>query len=101
VLYRLATPGVGDEVVEIRVLQWHGDVGAAFAAGELIVELETHKALIEVRAGQAGILRRIFAADGAWIQVGQSFAVFSDAPDEPVGDDPAAEAAFLANFVVD
>jgi len=101
VLYRLATPVVGDEVVEIRVLQWHGDAGAAFAPGELVVELETHKALIEVRAGQAGVLRRIFAPDGAWIRVGEPFAVFSDGHDEPMGDDSAAEAAFLADFVID
>ncbi|HEY5288777.1 MAG TPA: lipoyl domain-containing protein [Caulobacteraceae bacterium] len=100
-LYRLSTPGVGDEVVEIRVLQWHGECGKAFAVGELIVELETHKALIEVRAGQSGVLRRVFAAEGDWIRVGEPFAVFSERPDEPLGEDTETAAVFLAKFVVD
>ena len=38
------------------MLEWHGPEGHAFAPGELVVELETHKALVEVRAGHAGVL---------------------------------------------
>ena len=65
-IYELAVPGPIEEVQEVRVLEWHGPEGHAFAPGELVVELETHKALVEVRAGQAGVLRRIVCAEGAW-----------------------------------
>ena len=44
--------------------------GTAFAPGDLIVELETHKAVVEARAGQAGILREIKAAPGDWCRIG-------------------------------
>jgi pyruvate/2-oxoglutarate dehydrogenase complex dihydrolipoamide acyltransferase (E2) component len=53
-IYALAVPGPIEDVEELRVLQWHGEPGTRFAAGEMIVELETHKAVVEVRARRAG-----------------------------------------------
>ena len=77
-IYTLAVPGPIEDVEEVRVLEWHGAVGKAFAPGDLVVELETHKALVEVRAGQAGTLRRIVCAEGDWQNIGDTLAVFSD-----------------------
>lgn len=85
--YVLSVPGAVEEVEEVRVLEWHGQAGQAFAPGELVVELETHKALVEVRAGQAGVLRRVLTQEGDWQAVGQPLALLSDAADEP---EPAA-----------
>jgi pyruvate/2-oxoglutarate dehydrogenase complex dihydrolipoamide acyltransferase (E2) component len=83
-LYKLVVPGPIEDVEEVRVLEWHGEAGAAFAVAELIVELETHKALVEVRAGQPGVLRAVLCAAGDWQALGQPLAVFSDAADEAV-----------------
>ncbi len=83
-IYTLTVPGPIEDVDEVRVLEWHGPVGHRFAVGELIVELETHKALVEVRAGQAGILRQIVCAEGDWQAIGQPLAVLSDQPQEPL-----------------
>ncbi|MFX7567147.1 lipoyl domain-containing protein, partial [Acinetobacter baumannii] len=55
-----------------------------FKPGDLIVELETHKAVVEVRAGQAGVLRQLFAEPGDWRGIGLPLAVFSDDPDEVI-----------------
>ncbi|WP_246285564.1 MULTISPECIES: lipoyl domain-containing protein [Nguyenibacter] len=82
----MTVPAAVAGVEEIRVLEWHGDTGSAFAPGDLIVELETHKAVVEVRAGQAGILREITAEPGAWMQIGVRLALFSDGADEAVPD---------------
>ena len=49
-----------------------------------------HKALIEVRAEQPGILRRIDCAEGAWCPLGGALALLSDGADEPL-DEVAAE----------
>jgi pyruvate/2-oxoglutarate dehydrogenase complex dihydrolipoamide acyltransferase (E2) component len=81
-IYILAVPGPIEDVEEVRVLEWHGEPGRSFAAGELVVELETHKALVEVRAGQAGVLRRIICGAGDWQAVGRPLALLSDAPNE-------------------
>ena len=81
-IYFLAVPGPIEDVEEVRVLEWHGELGHAFAPGELIVELETHKALVEVRAGQPGILRQLLCAEGDWQMVGAPLALLSDSTDE-------------------
>ena len=83
-IYKLAVPGPIEDVEEVRVLEWHGVVGHAFAPGELVVELETHKALVEVRAGQAGVLAPDRLRRGRLAGVGEPLAVFSDGADEPL-----------------
>jgi pyruvate/2-oxoglutarate dehydrogenase complex dihydrolipoamide acyltransferase (E2) component len=75
--YKISVPSVAD-VEEIRVLEWHGDVGHRFNSGDLVVELETHKAIVEVRAGQPGVLRKILSEAGNWQQIGLPLALLSD-----------------------
>jgi pyruvate/2-oxoglutarate dehydrogenase complex dihydrolipoamide acyltransferase (E2) component len=86
-IYRLSVPAAVPDVDEIRVLEWHGKPGASFTNGALIVELETHKAIVEVRAAQAGVLRRILAAPGDWKAIGIPLALFSDGPDDEIPGD--------------
>jgi pyruvate/2-oxoglutarate dehydrogenase complex dihydrolipoamide acyltransferase (E2) component len=90
-IYKLLVPAVVPGVDEIRVLEWHGQPGTAFAVGDLIVELETHKAVVEARAGQAGVLREIKAGPGDWGEIGAALALFSDTPDEAVPESEASE----------
>ena len=91
-IYKISVPAVAD-VEEIRVLEWHGDLGCQFNQGDLIVELETHKAIVEVRAGQPGVLRKILSEAGKWQGIGLPLALLSDAADEilPDGDQVAAD----------
>jgi pyruvate/2-oxoglutarate dehydrogenase complex dihydrolipoamide acyltransferase (E2) component len=96
-IYQLAVPGPVEDVDEMRVLEWHGDVGRTFAPGELIVELETYKAVVEVRSGQGGVLRAILCEAGSWQKVGEPLALLSDEPTEAI---PAAAGA-LAPWRVD
>jgi pyruvate/2-oxoglutarate dehydrogenase complex dihydrolipoamide acyltransferase (E2) component len=81
-IYQLVVPGPIEDVEEVRVLEWHREEGGAFEAGTLLVELETHKAVVEVRPEQAGVLRCILCRPGDWRQIGQPLALLSDAPDE-------------------
>ncbi|HWA62797.1 MAG TPA: lipoyl domain-containing protein [Caulobacteraceae bacterium] len=96
-IYRLAVPGPIEDVEEVRVLEWHVQPGAAVEPGALLVELETHKALVEVRAGQSGVLRAILCPAGEWQALGQPIALLSDTPDEPL----PATAEDLADWPVD
>jgi pyruvate/2-oxoglutarate dehydrogenase complex dihydrolipoamide acyltransferase (E2) component len=89
-------PGVD----EIRILEWHKQPGATIAVGDLIVELETHKAVIEIRAGQSGVLRQILANAGDWRTIGLPMALFSSEPDEEVPADASGAAAMLVQFEV-
>ena len=99
-IYTLTVPGPIEDVDEVRVLEWHGQIGHAFAVGALVVELETHKALVEVRAGQDGTLRQIVCAEGDWQAVGAPLAVLSDAPDEPLPASPDGLQLMAVDFEV-
>jgi pyruvate/2-oxoglutarate dehydrogenase complex dihydrolipoamide acyltransferase (E2) component len=90
VIYQLSVPAAVPGVDEIRILEWQGAPGTAFEAGDLIVELETHKAVVEVRAGQSGVLRQLLAEPGDWRAIGLALAVFSDLADEAI---PTADGA--------
>lgn len=99
-IYTLTVPGPIEDVEEVRVLEWHGGPGRAFAAGDLMVELETHKALVEVRAGQAGVLRQILCAEGDWQAVGQALALLGDDADEALPETPEGLTALAVEFEV-
>jgi pyruvate/2-oxoglutarate dehydrogenase complex dihydrolipoamide acyltransferase (E2) component len=83
--YKISVPPVAD-VEEIRVLEWHGDIGHRFNPGDLVVELETHKAIVEVRAGQPGVLRKIMSDAGNWQQIGLPLGLMSDEDSEALPD---------------
>lgn len=81
--YALVVGGT-KEAVDVRLLEWHAEPGKMLAAGDLIVELETHKVIVEVRAHQAGVLRRIECRQGEWRKLGDVLAILSDEPDSPL-----------------
>lgn len=97
-IYSLVLPMGLEDVEEVRVLEWHGESGRFFEAGDMIVELETHKALIEVAAGQPGFLRRTLCGEGDWAVAGLPLAILSDKADETVPDSPDGLAALAVNF---
>lgn len=99
-IYKFLVPAAVPGVEEIRVLEWHGEPGAAFAAGDLIVELETHKAVVEARAAQAGVLREIKAGPGDWCEIGLVLALFSDSAEEALPESDADLADLTIEFDV-
>jgi pyruvate/2-oxoglutarate dehydrogenase complex dihydrolipoamide acyltransferase (E2) component len=98
-IYQISVPAVAD-VEEIRVLEWHGDVGHRFNNGDLIVELETHKAIVEVRAGQAGMLREILSEAGKWQRVGLPLALLSDNESESLPDGTQVVTDLAVDFAI-
>jgi len=85
-IYSLVVPNGIKDVSEVRVLEWHGAPGAAFSTGDMLVELETHKAVVEVRAGAPAILRQILCEPGDWREAGATLAILSDEADERLPD---------------
>ena len=99
-IYSLSVPDALEDVSEVRVLEWHGEPGDAFGLGDLVVELETHKALVEVRAGQTGVLRQILSVEGDWAATGRPLALFSDDAADALPDDAENLAGMLVDFEV-
>ena len=69
---------------EGRIVAWRKREGDAVAAGEVLFEVETDKATMEVESPAAGTLRRIlFAADSS-APVATVIALITDTADEPL-----------------
>lgn len=77
-IYALVVPGPINDTVDVRVLQWHAQEGGAVAPGDLLVELETTKSVVEIRAAQAGVFRRRLCDEGAWRRMGNPLAILTD-----------------------
>ena len=78
-------PQLSLSMEEAKVSRWLVEDGAAVTAGQLVVEVETDKATVELEAHSAGILR-IVAAEGAIVAVEGVLAEL-----EPAGPSVAAE----------
>lgn len=67
---------------EGKVLTWHKGEGDTVAEGEVLAEVETDKAVMELQARGAGVLRKILAGEGATVEVGSLVAVIGDADED-------------------
>jgi pyruvate dehydrogenase E2 component (dihydrolipoamide acetyltransferase) len=68
---------------EGRLVRWAKHEGDSVAPGDLLAEVETDKAVMELAARGAGVLRTQLLAEGATAPVGQLLAVIA-APDEDI-----------------
>ena len=97
----IKVPTLGESVTTATVARWLKQAGAAVAADEPLVELETDKVTVEVNAPAAGTLAEIIAAEGAEVEVGTVLGVVSagaGAPAKPAAAAPApVKAAPAAN----
>jgi len=89
----IKVPALGESVSEATVAKWFKKVGDAVAVDEPLVELETDKVTVEVRAEAAGTLGEIIADAGAEVGVGALLGVIGAAGAAPAKKDEAPKAA--------
>ena len=58
-------PALSPTMIEGNLAKWHKQEGDTVAAGDIIAEIETDKATMEVEAVDEGVLGRIMVAEGA------------------------------------
>jgi len=61
-------------VSEGRVVRWRKREGERVAAAEILLEVETDKAVVEIEAPCAGVLAEVLAAEGATVKMGERVA---------------------------
>lgn len=74
----LKMPKWGMGIDEGTVLQWLKAEGDSIAKGEILVEIETAKAVQEVEAPVSGILRKILLAEGETAEVRTELALIEE-----------------------
>ena len=86
----ITVPALGESVTEATVMRWHKAPGDAVALDETLVELETDKIAVEVKAESAGALAEIVAGEGVDVEVGALLGRLE--PGEGVAPDASAAA---------
>jgi len=88
-LTKVILPKLGLTMDEGKIVAWRKRVGDRIEAGEILFEVETDKATMEVEAAAAGFVRKILVEEGSTAPVATTIAVIADTADEPVGELPA------------
>ncbi|POY72815.1 hypothetical protein BMF94_4224 [Rhodotorula taiwanensis] len=76
-------PAMSPTMTEGSISEWKVKEGEAFAAGDVLLSLETDKATIDVEAQDDGLMGKILVADGtAGIPVGKLIAILAEEGDD-------------------
>ena len=63
-------PDVGEGLTEADIVAWHVKPGDAVEDGQIIVEIETAKAVVELPCPWDGTVARLLAEEGQTVEVG-------------------------------
>ncbi|MBI1817255.1 MAG: 2-oxoglutarate dehydrogenase complex dihydrolipoyllysine-residue succinyltransferase [Deltaproteobacteria bacterium] len=85
-------PTLGESITEAVIVKWAKADGDAVATDDLLLELETEKASVEIRAEQAGVLQLV-RREGETVQVGDVVARITESDGRATKKSPAAVAA--------
>ena len=91
----VAMPQMGYDMTEGTVVRWRKQEGDAVKRGEVIAEIETDKATVEMEAYSTGVLGRIMVGEGITVPVGQLIAVITDPGEEVPPMDELAVSALV------
>ncbi|TFK41040.1 dihydrolipoyllysine-residue acetyltransferase [Crucibulum laeve] len=87
-------PAMSPTMTEGGIASWKKKEGETFTTGDVLLEIETDKATIDVEAQDDGILAKIIAQDGAkGVQVGSVIAIVGEEGDDISGAAELAEKA--------
>lgn len=85
---KVLMPQLGETVAEGTVAVWHKDEGDRVQVDEIIADVETDKAAIEIPAAVAGRLTKILVAAGETVDVGTALAVIDDGSGDVEAEEP-------------
>jgi len=91
-------PALGMAQETGQIVAWHKTAGDKVAAGDVLFEVETDKATMEVEAAGAGFLTDVRAGEGEDVPVGNVIALIADSPEAPVSatQDTSGETSDIA-----
>jgi 2-oxoisovalerate dehydrogenase E2 component (dihydrolipoyl transacylase) len=94
-------PDLGEGLTESEIVSWKVGVGDTVSLNQVIAEVETAKAVVELPSPYAGVVTALLEQPGTVVEVGKpivSFEIQNDAPDGgvPAGAAPESGAASRA-----
>jgi pyruvate dehydrogenase E2 component (dihydrolipoamide acetyltransferase) len=88
----VAMPKLGFDMAEGKLIRWMRAEGETVEQGQVLAEIETDKATVEVEAAAGGVVRKHLVDEGASVPVGTAIAIIGTA-DEPLPEAAPAAAA--------
>lgn len=85
-------PDVGEGLTEAEILKWYVQPGDTVTDGQVVCEVETAKAAVELPIPYDGVVRELRFPEGTTVDVGTAIIAVDVAGDAPVGGAPAGEA---------
>ncbi len=82
-------PDLGEGLSEAEIVEWHVKVGDEVSVDQLMVSVETAKAIVEVPSPQAGVISALFAEPGDVVHIGEPLVEYEGGQDDSgtvVGD---------------
>ena len=79
---RVVMPKLTDTMTEGVLLKWYKKEGDPVESGDLLAEIETDKAVMDLEAYGSGILRRILVQEGATVPAGDLLAMIAGKEEE-------------------
>jgi pyruvate dehydrogenase E2 component (dihydrolipoamide acetyltransferase) len=93
----ITMPKLSDTMVEGTIARWRKKQGDAIETGDILAEVETDKATMEMEAFDDGVLKEIYVGDGGVAKVGEKVALIlaegETAEAAPAAPAPKAEPA--------
>ena len=74
----ILVPSLGESVSEATIAKWFKNKGDEVATDEILVELETDKVTLEVKAPASGILENITKEEGEVVEVGSLLGLINE-----------------------
>jgi 2-oxoglutarate dehydrogenase E2 component (dihydrolipoamide succinyltransferase) len=68
----ITIPALGESITEATILRWLKTAGEAVELDEVIVEIETDKATMELVAPESGVLSEILKGEGEKVEIGET-----------------------------
>lgn len=79
---KVIMPKLSEAMETGKVIKWLKKEGDAIKGGDVIAEIETDKANVEIEAFGGGVLRKILIGEGGQVPVGELIGVIADPADD-------------------
>ena len=83
--FEIRIPEAGESINEVRVGAWHKAEGDFVALDEVVVEIETDKAAMELPAPESGTLIKILKGEGEEAAIGEVIGLIEEGGSRPTG----------------
>src|SRR5580698_8124144 len=93
-------PDVGEGLTEADIVSWHVKPGDTIEDGQVIVEIETAKAVVELPSPYAGTVTGLLVEEGQTVDVGATDGAAGKPAAGPATTEPATTEAAAAQAAV-